>query len=1335
MATIQDRSFSPNYHGLKNQLSVAGVLTAFCLTGYELMRRKRRGRGLNSGHEIGQDVGSVETWEFGYLYQGRCWAKKPSPPLPKWPLEWIKQALALPETSLPDLIGIDATLYIRFLKGCRLFMLLHTCTTFPILFTIHLVFSPDTIASDSMYKASISSLVQSGKGLRLLFVHVILAYYIAITWILNLLWIARGTFRYRAKAIENLAEDFSQTDSMFHVPEGKENLALRLRTVMVTNVPAHLRSEKALKEYFEYYMSRPFSRPPIAPGFIPKIMAFLLNRAASSSAVRRFKAIGEDTATENLTADQDKASPAIVDRIVIARKMTELASLLERRLEVLKKLEYSHVRLARKALLATRQRIDDPSPDTKNLLTRITSLKSTTAKPDEEAVDVEAMAQEKKVTDALASFVAEFHVPSPKPIRRNISRFRHFNDNLNSLSTCTTDSPTLPTASQPGVNENYTVWEALYDLPRAALDAYQPLIRLNKLFRGQTVPAIDYYTAKLGLLTALINENRGRALEAYPPSSTAFVTFEKIEDARRAAKFLQVHPRNPLECSVMPAPDVADLDWARVMKTAFTGEFLKDWVVDLGVWTFTCSWIIPVSLLIGLVNIQNLAVVIPGLQRFFDRHPKDKEAISSLLPTILVSLLTILIPMILLLIAKKAHTIITFSKLHDTIMVRYWKFLVCNLLIFFCVGVVALESFLASFKSSVNFFPLLASTFPVAGPFYVGWLILQTSIHGFLELGLYGLPLILYPSTRRSKTLRQRAAGIRPRTFNFYYWLPNHVLVMTIVACFALLNPLVIPFAFVYFSVESVIVKHQLIHVYAKTYENNGQLILIRIMRYSLDALLLAHVIFLAFLLVLKETSEAAVTGILLGLTFITKLLLTRLCRAKFAETDRTEDFVYSKLNGEMAPPDVTEDSGGGEPETDQPGNDTLADFLPYGTTKFWTWKSLRRIPFKYTSVPQKRAVKRPANPFGPNALLHQPRTPPEHPELGNNGQNSRAPRLDYVTASVECRTFADAIAPPLQTVNSPPRHTSRDSPQPIVIPHVRHDTWDDSPRLDRPYENPYYVAPIENFLWLPRNPFGVLDLDDSVDLHQALTSEVGAGKLGQWMDEAGEPFKSQPDPLVETPDSLPPPDVTEQDSRSSFPFIPSRRPSGNEGISMSSVLSARANRTEHEVEVDHTIRPPSILRTASHYSDSESRRYTAPRRRRSSAFSISKPLMTGSEQAASGVFAPIYQVDTARSQQRSRSKIYDPVREPDVQAQGAFLDSTLSISLSQREQRQKSTGSAIPVREAVVGEIIVEEQVEAMERIWREEEEQRRAEKPSWWNGWLWHKNQAKPSQEEEKQ
>ena len=75
------------------------------------------------------------------------------------------------------------------------------------------------------------------------------------------------------------------------------------------------------------------------------------------------------------------------------------------------------------------------------------------------------------------------------------------------------------------------------------------------------------------------------------------------------------------------------------------------------------------------------------------------------------------------LIAKRAHTIATLSALHDRIMTRYYKFLIVNVLIFFCVGTVALQSFLLSFKSiaSDKVVTVIAQSFPVAGPFYVGW--------------------------------------------------------------------------------------------------------------------------------------------------------------------------------------------------------------------------------------------------------------------------------------------------------------------------------------------------------------------------------------------------------------------------------------------------------------------------------------------------------------------------------------------------------------------------------------------------------------------------------------
>lgn len=122
-------------------------------------------------------------------------------------------------------------------------------------------------------------------------------------------------------------------------------------------------------------------------------------------------------------------------------------------------------------------------------------------------------------------------------------------------------------------------------------------------------------------------------------------------------------------------------------------------------------------------EIQNLSHI-PTQKSYLDRHPWEEEIIQSLIPTLLVSLLALLIPLILLLIAKKAQTISTLSVMHDRIMTRYYKFLIVNVLVFFCVGTAAVQTLLQSFKKVLgddSVLQIVATSFPTAGPFYVGW--------------------------------------------------------------------------------------------------------------------------------------------------------------------------------------------------------------------------------------------------------------------------------------------------------------------------------------------------------------------------------------------------------------------------------------------------------------------------------------------------------------------------------------------------------------------------------------------------------------------------------------
>ena len=501
------------------------------------------------------------------------------------------------------------------------FTLLHTLTTFPILFPIHVEFSDPSVPSKSMTRASISSLVGTSKGLSLLWIHACLLFWITLSWIFNLVWICNGAFKLRVANIEAIsrqaqaeAENDKENPSYYQHPHpqyaftdvpswdnDRPTKGLRLRTVMISNIPTSLRSEKALQEYFEYYMSRKVEKPSMGltsstpPGFLNKSFAFIFNRAKRLPAHLPANPLisrqerdgdsedGKETMNRRKSGFRKSLVVPKIERVIVARKTTELASLLERREEVLTQLETAHIKLANKALLAVKVAIERKEANKPISHAASKSLKIARKRRsfavDVELADTQELDEEARIElliDALRPFVEES--VTQRSLRKAISRtYKQTSRKLrtdNSIDSVASGSPVRPVPSSfsPVNHHETTVWEALLNLPRSSLDAYQPLVNLSHLFRGKTVPSIDYYTAKLNLLTSLITENRAKAVDDYDAVSTAFVTFADPSDARRACKYLAVHPNDPLACSVTMAPMYQDIDWIRLMKSTYKGE-------------------------------------------------------------------------------------------------------------------------------------------------------------------------------------------------------------------------------------------------------------------------------------------------------------------------------------------------------------------------------------------------------------------------------------------------------------------------------------------------------------------------------------------------------------------------------------------------------------------------------------------------------------------------------------------------------------------------------------------------------------------------------------------
>jgi hypothetical protein len=143
----------------------------------------------------------------------------------------------------------------------------------------------------------------------------------------------------------------------------------------------------------------------------------------------------------------------------------------------------------------------------------------------------------------------------------------------------------------------------------------------------------------------------------------------------------------------------------------------------------------------------------------------------------------------------------------------------------------------------------------------------------------------------------------------FEDWFPNHCLVLHVLLLFSVLNPFVLPFGTLYFFVQTGVMKNQVhlsrllffllmtnappfqfIHVYSKNFEGDGKILLIRIVRYSLDGqlslvnifthrshissgLVLSQAIFLAYMVVLRKSVNAGLAAFLIVFTVLVKVM------------------------------------------------------------------------------------------------------------------------------------------------------------------------------------------------------------------------------------------------------------------------------------------------------------------------------------------------------------------------------------------------------------------------------------------------------------------------------
>lgn len=462
---------------------------------------------------------------------------------------------------------------------------------------------------------------------------------------------------------------------------------------------------------------------------------------------------------------------------------------------------------------------------------------------------------------------------------------------------------------------------------------------------------------------------------------------------------------------------------------------------------------------------------------------------------------------------------------------------------------------------------------------------------------------------------------------------------------------------------------------------------------------------------------------------------LTRMCRKQFELDDAAEAEVL--CNGVRRPePEETEAEA--MRMNRNPNHKHEYDRRPTKSA-FLTIRLPDWINFSYATrnqnhgEPHHRPQHRRPNPFGPhkNSDLTEPRQlqeekqqcieglsqckkegPSSSEQLAFDGHPSyiltEEPKEDH--ALLNGRTHGGL----LQAVETGP-----------VVRHPPLQPWDDQRLLDLPYDNPYYSRAIDNVLWLPRNPSGLLDLDDTVDLKVSITVDETAGGLGSWVattddtvfpDEAsGRSYVSPPPPgkpgsiITRVPVTL-------------------HEVDGTEDIDLPPVIAQRVQTGERDVERSPHLRRPTLPRLASSGDRSFKGAERTTRRRPSildlpqpsQQYIFSSPTTLTARRVRSGSVMSALQLpssgfaERAYSIERGSARMHLPA---ELDGNNASL-SQLSLTAPRLSRSQISTSQAI------FHEVLEEEREARQEKI-DEEDAQQMRKKKSWLTSWLYKRNE----------
>ncbi|KAG2639937.1 hypothetical protein PVAP13_2KG035200 [Panicum virgatum] len=207
-------------------------------------------------------------------------------------------------------------------------------------------------------------------------------------------------------------------------------------------------------------------------------------------------------------------------------------------------------------------------------------------------------------------------------------------------------------------------------------------------------------------------------------------------------------------------------------------------------------------------------------------RPAIRTVLQAYLPQIALIVFLALLPAFLTFLSK-AEGIPSQSHVVRATSGKYFYFVVFNVFLVYTLGKTLFAS-LRTILDNANIgviINMLATSLPGGATFFLTFVALKFFVGYGLELSRL-IPLIIFHLKRKylCKTEDEVKAAWAPGDLGYGTRVPNDMLIATVVLCYSVMAPLIIPFGVAYFALGWLIAKNQVLRVYVPSYESNGRM-------------------------------------------------------------------------------------------------------------------------------------------------------------------------------------------------------------------------------------------------------------------------------------------------------------------------------------------------------------------------------------------------------------------------------------------------------------------------------------------------------------------------------